>query len=469
ARHASVQGAFAALLGQLVGAYALAVMVDGHPDMILVARQGSPLAIGRSTAEGDGTTEMAVGSDALALAPFAKRVTYLEDGDWGVVRPDGMVLFALSGADVTRPEINIPAQTLSADKGAWPHYMRKEIAEQPDTLAQLLRSLVVPGDGTLREFLEHVDFSAADRIVLLACGTAHYACHVASYWIEAQVRLPVEIEIASEYRYRDRPLSGREIVIAVSQSGETADTLSAMTALSGRVAARIALVNVTTSSIAREAEAVLDLAAGPEIGVASTKAFTAQLMALLGIALKAGRDRGALSETELGRAVDDLATVPRVVSEALQAAPQIAAVAKELAGASNMFFLGRGVHYPMALEAALKMKEITYIQAEAYAAGELKHGPIALIETGTPVVVFDGPEALAEKTAANIAEITARGARVIRVGADAACDLRVPKASPLVESFALAAVAQLLAYEVAVAKGTDVDQPRNLAKSVTVE
>lgn len=319
------------------------------------------------------------------------------------------------------------------------------------------------------ECARDVDFALVDRIVLLACGTAHYACHLASYWIEAQARVPVEVEIASEYRYRDRSLSGRECVIVVSQSGETADTLSALTALSGRVTACVAVVNVTTSSIARQAQAILDLDAGPEIGVASTKAFTAQLMALLGVALKVGRDRAVLSDAALAAGVAEITQVPRLVSDTLGLAPVISEVAKSLATAANIYFLGRGVNYPMALEAALKLKEISYIHAEAFAAGELKHGPIALIEPGTRVVVFDGPYGLNEKTASNVAEIVARGAIVTRVGPDAGCDIRTPMAGPLASSFANAVVAQLLAYHVALEKGSDVDQPRNLAKSVTVE
>jgi len=347
--------------------------------------------------------------------------------------------------------------------------MRKEIEEQTDSLGWVLGTLVDPGAGALKPILDAVDFAQADRIVLLACGTAHYACHLASYRIEEFARIPVEIDLASEYRYRDRPLSGREIVIAVSQSGETADTFSALTALGSKAAARLAIVNVPTSSIAREADAILDIQAGPEIGVASTKAFTGQLMALLGIALKAGRDRGALDTASVARAVEELASVPRIVGATLRMAPEIAATAKTLAAASDIYFLGRGVNYPLALEAALKMKEISYIHAEAYAAGELKHGPIALIESGTPVVVFDGPDGLAEKTDSNVAEIAARGAAVVRIGPGEQCDLRIPEAAPLAAPFAYAVVAQLLAYFAAVEKGTDVDQPRNLAKSVTVE
>jgi glucosamine--fructose-6-phosphate aminotransferase (isomerizing) len=468
-RYETLEEAFRAFLDKIAGSYALAAVFDGHPDTMFVARFGSPLVIGHAALDASGASEVFVGSDALALAPFTDRITYLENGDWAIIRPGRLEIFDLDGAPVERAITSISTDALIVDKGPWPHFMRKEIEEQPESLARLLPTLVAPSGDCLATFLAEIDFAAADRIVFLACGTAHYACHLASYWIEANARLPVEVEIASEYRYRDRPLSGREIVIAVSQSGETADTLSALTALEGRVASRVAVVNVTTSSAAREADAVLDIKAGPEIGVASTKAFTGQVMALLGIALKAGQDRGVLSKQDIATMVAEMASIPRVVAETLRAAPEISALAKRLSGARDVFFLGRGVHYPMALEAALKMKEISYIHAEAYAAGELKHGPIALIDRGTPVVVFDGPEELHDKTASNVAEIEARGADVIRVGASEACDIRIPPAAPLAASFSYAVVAQLLAYEVAVGKDTDVDQPRNLAKSVTVE
>src|SRR6056297_950468 len=446
----TLDAAFEKLLGKLVGSYALAVVFEGYPDLIFVARQGSPLALGYGAASDDGSCEMFVGSDALALAPFTVQVSYLEDGDWAAIRPDHVEIFDRHGAAVVREVLTIDLEDVLVDKGPWPHYMRKEIEEQPESLGRLLGTLVDPGATALKPMLEAIDFAAADRIVLLACGTAHYACHLASYWIEDIARIPVEIDLASEYRYRDRPLSGREIVIAVSQSGETADTFSALTALGSKAAARLAIVNVPTSSIAREADAILDIQAGPEIGVASTRAFTGQLMALLGIALKAGRDRGALDTASVARAVEELASVPRIVGATLRMAPEIAATAKTLAAASDIYFLGRGVNYPLALEAALKMKEISYIHAEAYAAGELKHGPIALIERGTPVLVFDGPDGLGEKTASNVAEIAARGAKVIRVGPGADSDLRTPCAGPLASSFAYAVVAQLLAYDVAV-------------------
>ncbi|GGD29993.1 glutamine--fructose-6-phosphate transaminase (isomerizing) [Sinisalibacter lacisalsi] len=468
-RARTLDEAFIALLDKLVGSYALAVVFEGYPDLMFVARNGSPLAIGYGEMEADGSAEMFVGSDALALAPFTGQVSYLEDGDWAVIRPDRVQVFDRAGRGVTRDVVSITGVLPAADKGPWPHFMRKEIEEQPESLARLLGALVDPAAGSLKPILPGIDFASADRIVLIACGTAHYACLLASYWIEEIARLPVEVDIASEYRYRNRPLTGREIVIAVSQSGETADTLSALKALAGRVAARVAVVNVATSSIAREADAILDILAGPEIGVASTKAYSGQAMGLLAIALKAARDRGMLSDDRLGEILADLVSVPRIVAETLCGSDDIERLARRLSPARDMFFLGRGVNHPMALEAALKMKEISYIHAEAYPAGELKHGPIALIDTGTPVVVFENVDDLNEKTASNVAEVAARGADVVRIGPSGACDLVTPAAGPVGSLFANAVVAQLLSYFVALEKGTDVDQPRNLAKSVTVE
>lgn len=465
----SHHAAFAALLETLVGSYALAVLFDGQPDLMFIARQGSPLAVGYGAPDPGALPEIFVGSDALALAPFTDQVSYLEDGDWAAIAPGEVQIFDRSGAQVTRVVHTVSADKVVVDKGPWPHFMRKEIEEQPESLGRLRATLVDPVTQGLTSFFDGVDFAGADRIILLGCGTAHYACHLASYWIETLARVPVEIDLASEYRYRDRPLSGREIVIAVSQSGETADTLAAMTALKDKVAARLAIVNVPTSTIARDADGVLDIQVGPEIGVASTKAFTGQLMALMAVALKAGQERGVLGGDDLTTALAELNTIPRIVGETLRLAADINAAAVSLAPASDIYFLGRGTSYPLALEAALKMKEISYIHAEAYAAGELKHGPIALIEPGTPVVVFESAGVLREKTASNVAEVQARGAAILLVGADEGCALRVPDAGPLATAFAYTVVAQLLAYFVAVAKGTDVDQPRNLAKSVTVE
>lgn len=465
----TLDDAFRQLLGKLVGSYALAVIFEGYSDLMFVARQGSPLAIGYGDMAEDGRAEMFVGSDALALAPFTDQVSYLEDGDWAAIGPDRVEIFDRDGCAVTREVITVASADYAVDKGPWPHFMRKEIEEQPESLTRLIGTQIDPTTGHLKPLLADLDIAQADRIVLVACGTAHYACHVASYWLEEIARIPVEIDLASEYRYRNRPLSGREIVIVVSQSGETADTLSALTTLAGKAAVRIAIVNAPHSSIAREADAILDIHAGPEIGVASTKAFTGQLAALLTAAVKAAQDRGCITEERHKEIVEELLSVPRVVRETLQTVPAIAAIASKLATAKDIYFLGRGTHYPLALEAALKMKEISYIHAEAYAAGELKHGPIALIETGAPVVVLESIGTLGEKTASNVEEVAARGAEIIRVGASQDCTLRTPECGTMATVFACAVVAQLLAYFVAVEKGTDVDQPRNLAKSVTVE
>ena len=369
-RARTVDEAFAQLLRDLVGSYALAVVIEGYDNQMLVARNGSPLAIGYGAIDEAGDAEMFVGSDALALAPFTTQISYLEDGDWAVMRSDRVEIFDVESKSVTRDVITVSAENLNVDKGPWRHYMRKEIEEQPESLSRLAGELVDHTTSFLKPFLQQVDFAGADRIVLVACGTAHYACHVACYWLEDIERIPVEINIASEYRYRNRPLSGKEVVVVVSLSGETADTLSALKSLRGKVASRVAIVNVLTSSIAREANAVLDIVAGPEIGVASTKAFTGQVLALLALALKAGLDRRALCQDRYAKLVEDLISVPRVVNETLRLAGDIEAVSDRLAQSSNMFFLGRGIGFPLALESALKMKEISYIHAEAYAAGE---------------------------------------------------------------------------------------------------
>jgi glucosamine--fructose-6-phosphate aminotransferase (isomerizing) len=457
------------LLFLVRGSYAVAAFFEGQPDLMFVARNGSPLALGfKGVGEGC-DSEVFVGSDALALAGMCEELSYLEDGDFGYLRPGEAVLYDSLGAEAERDRVAMPGAGLVADKGDWPHFMRKEIEEQPESLERVIYELFDIANLKLRPMLRDVNFAEIDRVVLLACGTAHYACHVASYWIEHFARVPVEIDLASEYRYRNRPLTGRELVVAVSQSGETADTLSAFKTLKGRVAARVGVVNVATSSIAREADAILDILAGPEIGVASTKAFTGQVAALMALALKIAVARKTVCDDILASAIGDIATVPMIVRKTLEGAKEIEAAARDLAQSSDIYFLGRDVNYPIALEAALKLKEISYIHSEAYAAGELKHGPIALIDNGTPVVVFESPGLLGEKTASNVAEVEARGAKVVAVGSSVAADIQVPASGPIAACFAYAAVAQLIAYFVAVEKGTDVDQPRNLAKSVTVE
>ena len=462
--------AFSNALAKLVGSFAIAVIVDGYEDVMLVARNGSPLAIGYGDLDQTSRSEMFVGSDALALAPFTENVSYLEDGDWAVITPERVIVRDHSGGEVVREIQHVPIENFSVDKGPYKHFMLKEIHEQPDSLARCLRGLIDHNTGTLKPFLESVDFSTADRIIMVACGTAYYACATAKYWFEEFVGIPVEIDIASEFRYRKVPLAGKEIAIFVSQSGETADTLSALKNVKGRVQNVMAVVNVTTSSIAREADAILDIAAGPEIGVASTKAFTGQLLSLLGVALKAGYERAVLSEAQLAGLVTDISSLPRLMTETFKLEHQAQEIGASLAQATDAYFLGRGILYPIALEGALKLKEISYIHAEGYAAGELKHGPIALIDDGVPVIVLSSNDELNEKTQSNAAEVAARGARLIEVGCVVAADqLELPLVPNLLEPFLQAMAVQMISYFAALSKGTDVDQPKNLAKSVTVE
>ena len=463
--------AFSATLSRLIGSFAVAVIVDAYQDVMFVARNGSPLALGYGEAGEDGASEMFIGSDALALAPFTSRVSYLEDGDWAVMTPERVVVRDATGAEVLREIQDIPVENFAVDKGPYRHFMLKEIHEQPESLARCLRGLVDHSAGALKPLLEVVDFSSADRIIMVACGTAYYACMTAKYWIEEFAEIPVEVDIASEFRYRKVPFTGREVAIFVSQSGETADTLSALKNVKGRVQGVVAVVNVPTSSIAREADAILDIVAGPEIGVASTKAFTGQLLALLGIAIKAGTQRGVVSDELVSELVGQMSAIPRLVTETLQLATQAEELGASLASATDVYFLGRGILYPIALEGALKLKEISYIHAEGYAAGELKHGPIALIDRDVPVIVLGSNGELNEKTMSNAEEVSARGARTVFVGSKAkrAGDLTLPEAPELALPFVQAVAMQMVSYYGAVAKGTDVDQPKNLAKSVTVE
>ena len=466
----TLDDAFSNTVNKLVGSFAIAVIVDGYEDVMLVARNGSPLAIGYGDPDASGTSEMFVGSDALALAPFTENVSYLEDGDWAVITPERVIVRDHSGSEVVREIQRVPVENFSVDKGPYRHFMLKEIHEQPESLARCLRGLIDHNTGTLKPFLEDVNFTNADRIIMVACGTAYYACATAKYWFEEFVGIPVEIDIASEFRYRKVPLTGKEIAIFVSQSGETADTLSALKNVKGRVQNVVAVVNVTTSSIAREADAILDIAAGPEIGVASTKAFTGQLLSLLGIALKAGYERGVLPEAQLSEQVADISSLPRKITETLKLEDQAQEIGASLVHATDTYFLGRGILYPIALEGALKLKEISYIHAEGYAAGELKHGPIALIDDGVPVIVLSSTDALNEKTQSNAAEVAARGARLIEVGCVVVADqLKLPSVPNLLEPFLQAMAVQMISYFAALSKGTDVDQPKNLAKSVTVE
>nr|WP_321361132.1 glutamine--fructose-6-phosphate transaminase (isomerizing) [uncultured Hyphomonas sp.] len=465
--------AFEATLAELEGAFALAVIFDGHVGLMMGARRGSPLVLGY----GDG--EMYLGSDAIALAPFTRDVTYLEEGDWCVLTPDSFDIRNARGERVNRKRVASAVNDALIERGEYDHFMLKEIHEQPESIARSIMPYVDQVTGTLDIGpVATASFTAADRAVAIACGTAYYAAFTAKYWFEQAARLSFETDIASEFRYRQPVLPQSGPALFVSQSGETADTLAALRYCRQNGTTGIAIVNVPESSIAREAGAVVPTHAGPEIGVASTKAFTAQLSVLAVMALAAARARGHLLPGDEARAVKNLLALPRKVTEALEAQEQIAGIAKTLTQASDVLFLGRGRYYPMALEGALKLKEVSYIHAEGYAAGELKHGPIALIEQGLPVVVVAPKDELFEKTISNVEEIRARGAEVILISDDAGIAMAGNRADHVIrlpdgDDFTLPILAaiplQLLAYYVAVAKGTDVDQPRNLAKSVTVE
>ena len=460
-----------ATLRRLEGAFALCFLFEGEDNLLVAARLGSPLAVGY----GDG--ESFVGSDALALAPLTNRVAYLEEGDHAVLTREAIEIFDPTGAPVARPLHTVVLENFQADKGFYKHFMAKEIHEQPGVLADALARYLTP-DLTSVRLPVAVDFTGASRVVLVACGTAHYACHVAKYWFERLARLPVEIEVASEFRYREPPLDADTLGIFVSQSGETADTLAALRYVAAAGGRTVAVVNVETSTIARESGVALPILAGPEIGVASTKAFTCQLAVLAVLAIAAGRQRGTLDAAEETRLVGTLAAAPGLISRALALEPEVADLARDLSRASDVLFLGRGIMYPLALEGALKLKEISYIHAEGYASGELKHGPIALVDDTVPVIVLAPTDPLFDKTVSNMQEVMARDGKVLLLsdaaGVAAAGDgawrtLCLPSLDPFVAPIVYAAPAQLIAYHTAILKGTDVDQPRNLAKSVTVE
>ncbi|TNF11210.1 MAG: glutamine--fructose-6-phosphate transaminase (isomerizing) [Rhodobacteraceae bacterium] len=456
-------------LGRLEGAFALLWLFDGEDDLMIAARKGSPLAIGH----GDG--EMFVGSDAIALAPMTDRITYLEEGDYAFITRAGAEIFDASGRRANRDEQRIDLGQAQVEKGGYKHFMAKEIAEQPVVLADALRHYL-PKSGL--NMPDELDFSNIDRIILIACGTAHYACAVAKYWFEEFARIPCEIDVASEFRYREPPLSARSLAIFVSQSGETADTLAALRYCAENVAKTVAVVNVPSSSIAREADIALPILAGIEVGVASTKAFTAQLLVLAVMALKAGRDRGQIDDEILSAHTEALRSLPGLLNQAMSLSEPIAKLAESLAEAQDILFLGRGPMYPLALEGALKLKEISYIHAEGYASGELKHGPIALIDRSVPVIVMAPHDRLFDKTVSNMQEVMARhgmvllasDAKGLQIAGDGTwAQIQLPEIAEPFAPILYAVPAQLLAYHTAVAKGTDVDQPRNLAKSVTVE
>jgi glutamine---fructose-6-phosphate transaminase (isomerizing) len=461
-------------LPQLRGAFALAFLFAGEEDLLIGARKGSPLAIGF------GDDAMFVGSDAIALAPFTDTVSYLEDGDWVIVTRKGAEIHDVKGAVVEREVIKSRADVMLIDKGNHRHYMAKEIYEQPEVVGHTLAHYIDMAAGRVAlPFKPPFDFNKLDRISIAACGTAHYAGMVAKYWFERFAGLPVEVDIASEFRYRSAPLAAGNLAIFVSQSGETADTLASLRYAREHKQHVLSVVNVPTSTIARESDVVMPTLAGPEIGVASTKAFTCQLAALAALAMAVGRARGVLSDSDEAKLVRALIEVPRHMTEALALEPQIEQLARALSKCPDVLYLGRGTSYPLALEGALKLKEISYIHAEGYAAGELKHGPIALIDEKMPVIVIAPHDKVFDKTASNMQEVAARGGRLIlltdKMGAEAAADshavttLTLPTTLATVAPLVYAVPVQLIAYHTAVILGTDVDQPRNLAKSVTVE
>jgi glutamine---fructose-6-phosphate transaminase (isomerizing) len=455
-------------LKRLHGAFALCFLFDGEQDLLVAARKGSPLAIGH----GDG--EMFVGSDAIALAPMTDRVTYLNEGDYAVITRAGATIYDESDRLANRAESRIEIDSTRIEKAGYKHFMAKEIAEQPVVIADALRRYLPNGQLSMPD----VDFTTVDRITMVACGTASYATHVAKYWFEQIAGIPVEVDIASEFRYREPPLSPNQWALFVSQSGETADTLAALRYTRDKVAKIVAVVNVPTSSIARESDLALPIMAGVEVGVASTKAFTCQLITLALMALKAAQDRSRLDAAGMAQHLADLAALPGLMNHALALSPAISAIAEDLAEAQDVLFLGRGAMFPLALEGALKLKEISYIHAEGYASGELKHGPIALIDNRVPVIVLAPRDHLFEKTVSNMQEVMARHGRVLLISdaqgiheAGTGCwrTLTMPSVSAAFAPILYALPAQLIAYHTAIAKGTDVDQPRNLAKSVTVE
>ena len=470
---ASPQDAVKASLPRLRGAFALAFLFRGHNDLMIGARKGSPLAVGH----GDG--EMYLGSDAIALAPFTDTISYLEDGDWVVLSRDASVIYDEQGAVAHREVLKSGASSFLVDKANYRHFMAKEIHEQPELVGHTLARYVdMASERVNLPVTLPFDFRDIERISITACGTASYAGYIAKYWFERLARVPVEIDVASEFRYREAPLRKGDLAIFISQSGETADTLAALRYAKAEGVHTLSVVNVPTSTIARESQTVLQTLAGPEIGVASTKAFTCQLMVLAAVAIAAGKARGELSDADEAKLVHGLVEIPRLMAAALTSEPQIEKLAREISKSKDVLYLGRGTSFPLALEGALKLKEISYIHAEGYAAGELKHGPIALIDENMPVVVIAPFDRVFEKTVSNMQEVAARGGKIIlmtdaRGAADATMESLVtiimPDMSAMFTPLVYAIPVQLLAYHTAVIMGTDVDQPRNLAKSVTVE
>jgi glucosamine--fructose-6-phosphate aminotransferase (isomerizing) len=466
------QQAVASVLKRLHGAFALAILFRQYPDLLIGARLGSPLVVGY----GEGETYL--GSDALALAPLTQRICYLEEGDWVVITRDGAQIYDRADNPVERPIVISGATDIAISKGNHRHFMLKEIYEQPIVVAQTLRTYVRRFEGELAMPTEGFDLASVKRVTIVACGTSYYAGMVAKYWFEQFARVPVDIDFASEFRYREPVMEPGGLALFISQSGETADTLAALRHARSEGQRIAAVVNVPTSTMAREADLVLATHAGPEIGVASTKAFTCQLAVLAAFAANLARAKGRLSRDDERTLVRHLSEAPAALNGALAYDEAIEAIAPLIAGARDVLYLGRGPDYPLALEGALKLKEISYIHAEGYAAGEMKHGPIALIDDLVPVIVIAPSGPLFEKTVSNMQEVQARGGKVVLIsdydgiaaaGENCLATITMPKVHPLIAPLIYAVPVQLLAYYVAVAKGTDVDQPRNLAKSVTVE
>ncbi|MEZ5781529.1 MAG: glutamine--fructose-6-phosphate transaminase (isomerizing) [Rhizobiaceae bacterium] len=466
-----VDAAFRALK-QLRGAFALAIMFKGDDDLIVGARNGPPLAVGH------GEGEMFLGSDAIALAPFTDSITYLEDGDWAVIRRNNIQIFDMSGEPVERLRRQSIGTSFLVDKGNHRHFMHKEIHEQPEVISHTLGHYVDFTNGTAKALDLPWDFAKVDRLAISACGTAYLAGLVGKYWFERLARLPVDIDVASEFRYREMPISKNSAALFVSQSGETADTLASLRYCRGEGVPIGAIVNVRESTMAREADVILPTLAGPEIGVASTKAFTCQLSVMASLAIRAGVARGHIAKGEEQVLVRQLAEAARLATQVIKLEDQIEKVARDLAHSRDVLYLGRDTNYPLALEGALKLKELSYIHAEGYAAGELKHGPIALIDENMPVVVIAPHDRIFEKTVSNMQEVAARGGKIIlitdeRGAANSTLEtldtIVLPDMPEIIAPILYALPVQMLAYHTAVFMGTDVDQPRNLAKSVTVE
>ncbi|MFD1612560.1 glutamine--fructose-6-phosphate transaminase (isomerizing) [Sphingomonas tabacisoli] len=471
-RGAGPEEAVKAVLPRLHGAFALAIMFKSDPDLIIGARLGAPLVVGF------GEDENYLGSDAIALAPLTQRIAYLDEGDWAVVRRKSIQVFDKDNRPVERPITVSGITGALIDKGNHRHFMQKEIYEQPVVVAQTLSSYLRTLEAKVALPDMEFDLGSVERVAIVACGTASYVGAIGKYWLEQMARVPVEVDVASEFRYREPVLGPNTLGLVISQSGETADTLAALRHMKSEGVTTAGIINVPTSSMAREVDLLLPTHAGPEIGVASTKAFTCQLAVMAALAANIARAKGKLSDADEAVLVKHLAEVPAAMNAALAHDAEIEGMAHTIAGARDVLYLGRGPDYPLALEGALKLKEISYIHAEGYAAGEMKHGPIALIDESVPVIVIAPSGPLFDKTVSNMQEVQARGGKVVLIsdseglaqaGEGALATIEMPKVHPLIAPLVYAVPVQLLAYHVAVVKGTDVDQPRNLAKSVTVE